>query len=54
MEKFMVDLNTFLGLAMSNQSCHKLNVKLVFGWYFGARTRTLMIPIYIVLLYYMI
>jgi len=26
----MVDIKTFLGLAMPNQSCHKVNIKLVF------------------------
>ena len=46
----MVNLKTFLGLAMPNQycpRCHKVNIKLVLGWYifWGKKSLTFMIPI---------
>ena len=31
MEGFRIDLKTFLGLAMPNQYCQKVNIKLVLG-----------------------
>ena len=58
MQRFRVDLNTFLGLAMPNQCCHAVT-KLIFGWFlggiFGQETPNLNDPYtYIVLLYYII
>jgi len=34
MQKFRVDLKTFLGLAMPNQCCHVI-IKLILGWLVG-------------------
>ena len=57
MQRLRVDLKTFLGLAMPNQCFHAIK-KLIFGRFlggiFGKKPQTLLIPIYIVLLYYMI
>ena len=37
MQKFRVDLKTFLGLAMSNQCCHAVNIWQISWWDFWAR-----------------
>ena len=46
MQRFRVDLKTFLGLAMPNQCCHA--VKLIFGGFvggiFGQETPNLIDP----------
>ena len=34
MQRFRVDLKTFLGLAMPNQCCHAVTKK-IFGWFVG-------------------
>ena len=34
MQRFRVDLKTFLGLAMPNQCCHVVT-KLILGWFVG-------------------
>jgi len=34
MQRFKVDLKTFLGLAMPNQCCHVIT-KLILGWFIG-------------------
>ena len=48
MQRFRVDLKTFLGLALPNQCCHAIT-KLILGWFvgwiFGQKPQTLMIPI---------
>ena len=58
MQRFRVDLKTFLGLSMPNQCCHAVR-KLIFGRFlggiFGQETPNLIDPyIYVVLPYYMI
>ena len=56
MQRFRVDLKTFLGLAMSNNCCHAVT-KLMFGGFlgriFGQETPNL-VDQYIVQPYYMI
>ena len=50
MQRFRVDLKTFLGLAMPNQCCHAVYVR-----FSGKKPQTLMIPIYSTTIYiYMI
>ena len=34
-EGFLVELNTFLGLAMPNQSCHKIKLIIISRWFLG-------------------
>ena len=43
MEGFMVDLKTFLGLAIHLPRCHKVNIRMIFQ---GKKPQTFMIPIY--------
>ena len=54
MQRFRVDMKTFLGLAMPNQYCHVVR-KLILGWFvgevFGQETPNLNDPYIIVLLY---
>ena len=49
MQGFRVDLKTFLGLTMPNQSCHAVR-KYIFGGFlvefFGKKPQTLRIPMY--------
>ena len=49
MQRFSIDLKTFLGLAMPNQCCHAVK-KLIFGGFlvgfFGKKPQILLIPIY--------
>ena len=57
MEGFRIDLKTFLGLAKPNQHSQSVR-KQISSWFWGDNSgqnpQTFMIPIYIVLLYYMI
>ena len=49
MQRFRVDLKTFLGLAMPNQCCHAVKKKCLADLlveYFGKKPQTLTIPIY--------
>ena len=43
MQRFRVDLKTFLGLAMPNQCCHAIT-KLILGWFFKWDFRSKKIP----------
>ena len=46
MQRFKVDLKTFLGLAMPNQCCHVVTKYWFLGGILDKKPQTLMIPIY--------
>jgi len=49
MQRFRVDLKTFLGLAMPNQYCHGAETKYLADFivgFLGKKPQTLLIPIY--------
>jgi len=51
MQRFRVDLKTFLGLAMPNQCCYAVK-KLIFGWFVrGKETSNLNDPYNYIVLY---